>query len=449
MSTAVPTVGGNSPAIPPAASPTLASDWHYRLSKGDGNSFIHWRLANNDSLEIVQSSAEVDKSFRSRSNELAEVAIRTGQRQTCVLASPTASIVIAEPIPALGSDCLCVRFPCELSKLTEEAVAQRAAIVTDAALTIVAEAPLRRPLSASPPSFNPSTEPPQGLPSWPELASLFKKKLLTWLAQPKSNSKIYVGIVGAIVGVCLLPWPHSIKCKVVCEPKLRRYVAAPFDAKLLQAHVVVGQQVQQGDLLATLDGGDLLSHLASVRAKLAQAEQRELAALSTGDHSKSGFERLEVEHLRREAELLQRRQANLELRSPIDGVVVSGDLEREQGTPLSLGVNLFEIARLDNLIAEVAIPEQDVNWVKNEMPVSIVMEAMAGTRLESTIQRIHLRSEIRDNASVFIAEAELPNPDAWLRPGMNARAKIDAGYRAIGWQLFRSPFNAARQWIGW
>jgi multidrug resistance efflux pump len=230
---------------------------------------------------------------------------------------------------------------------------------------------------------------------------------------------------------------------------LRRYVAAPFDAKLSRSHVVVGQQVQRGDLLATLDGGDLLSQLASVRAKLAQAEQRELAALSTADHSKSRFERLEVEHLRREAELLQRRQVRLEIRSPIDGIVVTGDLERAEGAPLSIGENLFEIASLDSLIAEVAVPEQHITFVKEKMPVSIVMEAIAGTRLESTIQRIHLRNEIRDHASVFIAEAELPNKDALLRPGMNAKATIDAGYRAIGWQLFRSPYNAARQWIGW
>jgi multidrug resistance efflux pump len=249
--------------------------------------------------------------------------------------------------------------------------------------------------------------------------------------------------------VCLLPWPHAIHCKVVCEPVLRRYVAAPFDSRLLRSHVVVGQKVSQGELLATLDGGELRSQLASIRAKLAQAEQRELAALSTGDHSKSEFERLEVEHLRREAELLERRQANLEIRSPIDGVVVTGDLERAEGAPLAVGDNLFEIASLNHLIAEVAVPENEILFIKNDLPVSIILDAIPGSRLESTVHRIHLRSEIRDNASVFIAEAELPNDDALLRPGMNANATIHAGYRAIGWQLFRRPFNAARQWIGW
>ena len=269
------------------------------------------------------------------------------------------------------------------------------------------------------------------------------------MAHSKSRAKVSIGTVLAIAAVCLLPWPHSITCKVVCEPVLRRYVAAPFDARLLRSHVVIGQQIKQGDLLATLDGGELRSRLASIRAKLAQAEQRELAALSTGDHSKSEFERLEVEHLRREAELLESRQTNLEIRSPIDGVVVIGDLERTEGAPLAVGDNLFEIASLTQLIAELAVPEQDILFVKDKMPVSIVMDAIPGSKFGSTIQRIHLRNEIRDNASVFIAEAELPNDANLLRPGMNAKATIDTGYRAIGWQLFRRPYNAARQWIGW
>ena len=416
-----------------------ASDWQSMLAEFNVVSYTYWRMAKNESMQIVHGSAEIDASFRARSSELAEVAIRTGQSHSCVLASPVPAILIAEPITAVGSDCLCVGFHCELNELNEKAIAQRFAIVAKVASTI----------TATPQSDSVQVAQLPSLPTWTELASFTKQKLLVLMAHSKSRAKVYIGTLLAIAAVCLLPWPHSISCKVVCEPVLRRYVAAPFDARLLLSHVVIGQQIKQGDLLATLDGGELRSRLASIRAKLAQAEQRELAALSTGDHSKSEFERLEVEHLRREAELLESRQTNLEIRSPIDGVVVIGDLERTEGAPLSVGDNLFEIASLTQLIAEVAVPEQDILFVKDKMPVSIVMDAIPGSKFESKIQRIHLRNEIRDNASVFIAEAELPNDANLLRPGMNAKATIDAGYRAIGWQLFRRPYNAARQWIGW
>lgn len=153
-----------------------------------------------------------------------------------------------------------------------------------------------------------------------------------------------------------------------------------------------------------------------------QAEQRELAALSTGDHSKSEFERLEVEHLRREVELLENRKSNLEIRSPIDGVVVTGDLERAEGAPLAVGDSLFEIASLETLIAEVAVPERDISFVTAQMPVTIIVDAIPGSRFHATVEKVHLRNEIRDYDSVFIAEAKLPNDTGQLRPGMNARS---------------------------
>lgn len=404
-------------------------------------SCIRLRMTTSESIEIVEGSFELDTIFRDRSKDLAEVAIRTGQSQSCVFASPEPAILIAEPIPATDGECIYVRFHCELDELKKEEVVKRLAVVAKTASCLVA-----MPTS---PSLNAQVEQSASLPSWIELAGLLKRKLVAAITQTRPKIKIYLSTILACVCVCMVPWPHSISCKVVCEPVFRRYVAAPFDARLLRAHVLVGQRVRQGDLLATLDGGELRSQLASIRAKLAQAEQRELAALSTGDHSKSGMERLEVEHLRREAELLERRQANLEIRSPINGIVVTGDLERAEGAPLAVGDNLFEIASLEQLIAEIAVPEADVLFVKDAMSVSIVLDAIPGSQLETKIQRIHLRSEIRNNESVFIAEAELPNYDALLRPGMNAKATINAGCRAIGWQLFRRPYIAARQWIGW
>ena len=114
------------------------SDWQSMLAELNVVSYTHWRMAKNESMQIVHGSAESDASFRARSSELAEVAIRTGQSQSCVLASPVPAIIIAEPITALGSDCVCVGFHCELNELNEKTIAQRFAIVAKVASTITA-----------------------------------------------------------------------------------------------------------------------------------------------------------------------------------------------------------------------------------------------------------------------------------------------------------------------
>ena len=288
-------------------------------------------------------------------------------------------------------------------------------------------------------------------PTWAELRRLFLLKLKTSFQtdNPRATAKKYAAFALGLILIGLVPWPHYVTCNVICEPVVHRFVAAPFDGKLLRSNVLVGQQVKQGEVLAILDGGELNSQLAGARAKLAQSEQRRMAALSTSDHSKSEFERLEVEHLRREIELLESRKVDLEVRSPMDGIVISGDLERAEGAPLAVGDNLFEIASLDRLVAEVAIPESDISFVAKAMEISVKLDSVPENTFDTTVQRIHFRNEIRDNQSVFIAETELPNDSKLLRPGMNGEASIKAGYRPLGWLLFHRPYNAIRHWIGW
>lgn len=285
-------------------------------------------------------------------------------------------------------------------------------------------------------------------PSWGEVMKLVWNRLKRSFAKHRAKAKTYVGTLLAVGVVGLIPWPYQISCDVVCEPVLRRYIAAPFDAILLQSNVKAGEQVQAGQVLASLDGGELRTELASLRARLAQSDQRQLAALASGDHSSAESERLEVEQLQREIELYETRQEKLDIRSPIDGVIVTGDLERVAGAPLSVGQSLYEIACLDRLIAEVAVPEDVVAGVRRDMPVRVVLDAAPGMAQKSQILNVHLRNEIRDNASVFIAEAELSNPDQLLRPGMSGTANIHAGYRPLGWVLFHRPYYALRSWLG-
>ncbi len=270
-----------------------------------------------------------------------------------------------------------------------------------------------------------------------------------WCWSLRKNSKAYAMVASVILLVGICPWPHWIKCQVTCEPATRRFVSTPFESKLLDVKVHPGDQVTAGQLLARLDGSDLRAQIASLQAKHDQAVQRRSAALSAVDAAQVAIERLEVEHLSSEIALLKDRQRRLEIRSPVAGMVISGDLERASGATLSVGENLFEIAPLDRMVAEIAIPEGDISFIEASQEVCIRVDARSSNQLKTRLARIHPRSEILDNASVFVGEAELENNDHSLRPGMHGTAWIRAGTRPIGWQLFHKPFDALRAVIGW
>ena len=48
------------------------------------------------------------------------------------------------------------------------------------------------------------------------------------------------------------------------------------------------------------------------------------------------------------------------------GIVVSGDLKRHEGAAVKIGQSLYEVAPLEKLVAEVAIPEEELEFELND-----------------------------------------------------------------------------------
>lgn len=257
-----------------------------------------------------------------------------------------------------------------------------------------------------------------------------------------------LAVVAATALLCA-PAPFRIDCEAVLEPVSRRYVAAPFDATLARTLVEPGDIVGQGQLLVELDGREIRWELATLEAAFEKAQKARDVALAEREASDAQLARLEMEQLEHQMALLRDRQQHLRICSPLDGVVISGDLQRVEGAPLTKGQSLLEIAPLDRVVVEAAIPEQEVTHVADEAATKVRLDAFPGQDFAGELATIHPRGEIRKDEQVFIAELELENPDGGLRPGMSGTASVSAGWAPAGWILFRKPFYAVRGWLGW
>jgi multidrug efflux pump subunit AcrA (membrane-fusion protein) len=151
--------------------------------------------------------------------------------------------------------------------------------------------------------------------------------------------------------------------------------------------------------------------------------------------------RLEVERNDLKIKLLEHRKNTLDIRTAVPGVVLRGDLDEVQNAPVEAGQTLFEIAPLDQLRLEIRIPEHDVTYVSPGMEVSVYLDALAEQKLLGTVTRVHPQAEVTDSQNGFIAEVELANVPAVLRPGMHGDAKVIAGRRSLGWVYFHRPWQ--------
>jgi len=267
------------------------------------------------------------------------------------------------------------------------------------------------------------------------------------------KTRLGLTLLGVMTVVALLvalwmPVPHRISTTVTLEAAVLRVSAAPFDGLLLSARVRPGSLVQSGEPLAELDGQEIRLQLSRLDAEIRVAEKRRDISLVEADANTTQIARLEIQKLTLQRDLLEERLENLIIRSPVGGVVVSGDLDRTQGSPVSRGQILFEIAPLNRMLAEVAIPGEDISFIAVEQPLSIVFDGLPGEKREMRLGPVRPRAEVVKEKNVFISEVELNNDDARLRPGMQGRGKILAGRQPLGWVLFHKPWEQLSRWLG-
>ncbi len=264
----------------------------------------------------------------------------------------------------------------------------------------------------------------------------------------RKGQLIALGCLLLAAGLCV-PFPYSVRGGCEVHPVSLRYIAAPFDARLLHADVEPGDEVTAGQVLARLDGEEIRWELSGATAEVDRAAKERDGHLAEKEINAAQVSRLEMARMTAKATVLRQRSEQLEIRSPVAGVIISGDLRKAEGAPLTTGQTLFEIAPLEEMVLEISIPEEDIGHVVVGQSVEAVLNALPDRTWMGTIERIHPRSELVDEDYVFVAEVKFANEFSLLRPGMKGRAKIETAKHPLGWNLFHKAIDQVRFWIGW
>lgn len=277
----------------------------------------------------------------------------------------------------------------------------------------------------------------------------FQHAMQSWKKQPLFQKKWGFVALAVIIVLMLTPFHQRIHAPLILEPALRRYIAAPFDSVLKKVHVTTGSLVTKGQLLAELDEREIRERAAELEAQAGAANLQSASEMAASNFAESAVSGLQAKRFGHELEVLRQREKNLQILSPIDGILVAGDLERSQGAALKLGRPIMEVAPLDKMFVEVAVREEDIPYVRTGMNVIVHIHALGGRKYEATLSKIQLRAETRDGRNVFISEAEISNADGDLRPGMKGEAIIITDRTPLFWSLFRKPWNTLRGWLFW
>lgn len=253
-------------------------------------------------------------------------------------------------------------------------------------------------------------------------------------------------LVGAIL--VMIPFLVSSQLRVSGDATLQgsqqRAAVSLVDGFVLESEFRAGDVVEQGDVLARLDDRELRLQQSQNQARVVQARQDVRDALSKGDRAAGARASAALREAEATLGLTEAQLQRLEIRAPVTGLVVSGDLSQRLGAPVSRGDILFEVARLDRFRVVVHVSEYDLARIQENQTGELVLASLPGEEIALSVTGISSVSEPADGENRFRLEADVENLPDQARPGMEGVAKIATGKETLAWIWARGTVNRLR-----
>lgn len=126
----------------------------------------------------------------------------------------------------------------------------------------------------------------------------------------------------------------------------------------------------------------------------------------------------QIEELRNKQTL----DRTLKITSPASGIVIEKMGDSLEGMKLTPGMNVFKIADLSNVWAEIEVYEYQIQYLGLGQTASITLDAFPGRHWMGKI--IYLDPTLNQKTRTLKAFVEIDNPDRKLRPEMYANVEI-------------------------
>lgn len=248
----------------------------------------------------------------------------------------------------------------------------------------------------------------------------------------------------ALALLVFLPVPYRISAKTVTEGEIQRVAAAPFEGFLSASFVRAGDTVAKGQPLAQLDDHDLRVDRAKWASERDQYDNKLREAMAGHDLTAMQVVGAQLREAQAQLDLLDDKLSRVRILAPYDGVVVTGDLSQQIGTPLEAGKKLFEIAPLHSYRIVLQVDERDIGQVHEGQDGQLVISGLAGDPMPFTVAKIMPVATAQDGRNFYRVEAHLKQDSPLLLPGMEGIGKIGTGRRKLGWVLFHGLFDWLR-----
>lgn len=226
---------------------------------------------------------------------------------------------------------------------------------------------------------------------------------------------------------------HKVSAPASIKGAVQQIIVAPQAGYVKDSTLRAGDEVNEGQLMATLEDRTLQLELQKFEGQKSQITQQYHAALAQQDRIEIGKLRAELDQIDADIAITEQALSRTSIKAPFDGVVISGDLSQSLGTPIELGQELFEIAPLENYRVLLETPERDIGKIAEGQSGYLVISAFPDRTFNFQVSQIVPLAASNASGNYFQVEATLNEPSELLRPGMSGHGKIESGERSLLW----------------
>ena len=266
--------------------------------------------------------------------------------------------------------------------------------------------------------------------------------LIIYLATGKKGAQIQF----EMTTVDLDTIQNSVTATGTIEPVTEVEVGTQVSGIISKIFVDYNSIVKKGQVIAELDKTNLTSELNSAKANLASAKSEleyqktnyeryknlnEKGLVSKDDYENAYLSsRKALESYHTSVENVNKAETNIgyaTITSPIDGVVLSKDVEEGQTVASSFSTpTLFTIAQdLTDMRVIADIDEADIGSVKEGQNVTFTVDAFPNDVFHGNVTQVRQEATEENNVVTYEVVISAPNKDLKLKPGLTANVTVN------------------------
>lgn len=222
----------------------------------------------------------------------------------------------------------------------------------------------------------------------------------------------------------------------------RSHLSFRVSGSVRSVHVVVGETVEAGYVLAELDPKDYQLQVQEAEASLAQAQAEGRNAAANYERTRALYEnrnasRNDLDAARAASESVQAAARSLEnrlelarlqlsyttLKAPVKGAIAA--ITTEVNENVQAGQAVVTLTSGSRPEVEIAVPEVLIAGLREGMPVSVRLAALPGRVFDAVVTEVGVAAS--GTATTFPVTVRLEQSNVGFRPGMAAEVRIVFG----------------------